>query len=681
MLEDGMLAPGEPLKEAIDPSNAALMDQELRKRLERMQAKLTKKQLKQMHRREKWLRRRLNAGRWNSLLIARDEVWEQYQQCQQAWAAETNPKNRQALKNAALRHAAAGRGLNAQIERLKPLADERAEVLARLEAHKSALAAELEDEENYQAFVRESEVWLGQIKAVFRNYPKLHHKGTDNEGRDFIIIPQISHVHILTDRIMYQVRTSEQGLLERMTGRWHSALPYGVNITDLMSEETLTNLSAFCNRVVTIERSKKGTTFYYVVSRLDSPDGIPDRVLFSRLWTWYPREIHFKTPWFAGMSANRKIEHFDFESYPHMLVAGSTKSGKSNFINQLIATIVQANSPDELRLLLVDLKGGVEFVHWQGLKHLLMPIVKRPDEVVPALKRIRTILDRRMELFEKVKIKNFSAYNAQAAPGSKLARLVIFIDEMATLVEQEETKVEADAMMATIASQGRAFGIHMVICTQRPSADVVKGWIKTNASLLVSGKMPHYNSSLIILGTDTAANIPSIAGRMVFSRGRDEIIVQTPLISDEEIARAVAISATYDDPDEREFDDAQAFLTAAASKHTFSEDDVIEMALTRLNGKLSPSRMIELIPDKTITEHMIRKLVARITEDGVGAELVYNGRRYRIGKLGKSYTLKPIDVPVEEAIDADYRAEDDADAPIEPETPSEEDESAEEEYA
>ncbi|MDX2137933.1 MAG: FtsK/SpoIIIE domain-containing protein [Chloroflexota bacterium] len=632
---EGLPGPGEPLRPAMDPSNEHLMEESLKARLDRIRAKLSWRERWRLKKRGRQLRHVLIRVRWNQLILERQTVWESYQQAKADLLTADNDA-RPAIIQRGRTLAARGREINAKIAFHQPTANAYADILARLSAHDAALAAEREEAENQRAFEREALVWQAQIKAVFRNSPRLHHSWTDSEGRAQMEIPQIEHVHLLTDRVMFQVKTSAQSIMERFMRRWHLALPYGVDVIDLMSDVTLENLSAACNRVVTVERSKKGTSFFYVISRLDSPDGIPDKVLFNRVWDWYPREQHSKTPWFAGMSANRKIEHFNFEDYPHLLIGGATKGGKSNFINQMIACLVQANSPSEVRLVLIDLKGGVEFTHWSGIKHALMPIIKRPEDVLSGMEKVRAMLDKRLALFEQKKVKNLASYNAEAAPGEFLPRVITVIDEMATLMEQDDIKGQVDKLLNVVASQGRAVGIHLVICTQRPSADVIMGWMKTNASLLISAKMPHYNASLIILGTDSAAKLPSIPGRMVFSRGRDEVVCQTPFISDSEIARAVAISSEYDDPDNSEIDDAAAWLSRLSPK--FGRDQVIQIALESLDGKLSPTRMMELVPPE-VSEHHLRRMISAIVEEGVGAYVDHCGQLYRLSKVGKTYKL------------------------------------------
>jgi hypothetical protein len=125
-----------------------------------------------------------------------------------------------------------------------------------------------------------------------------------------------------------------------------------------------------------------------------------------------------------------------------------------------------------------------------------------------------------------------------------------------------------------------------VIYTQHSSVDVLPGWVKTNMILRISGKMPSDSASRVILDTGTAATLPDIPGRLVFSIGRSEIVVQSPYISDEEIARAVSISRDYPDPQQIEYE-----ITPVPQKPEFSREDVLRLAISSYDGKLSPSEM------------------------------------------------------------------------------------------
>jgi len=166
----------------------------------------------------------------------------------------------------------------------------------------------------------------------------------------------------------------------------------------------------------------------------------------------------------------------DIKDMPHLLIAGATGSGKSVCINAMIQSLLYQNSPDDLRLILVDPK-RVEFTHYNGVPHLLAPVVFDVDKTISALRWSVAEMDRRFRLFQESGRRNIEAYNANPTNG-KLPYIVIFIDELADLMAQAANEVEA--AIVRLAQMARATGIHLVVATQRPSVDVITGLIKAN---------------------------------------------------------------------------------------------------------------------------------------------------------------------------------------------------------
>lgn len=638
---DDLPAPGEPLVPDVHEENLALLENEIKERARRLGGKLTPKEHKRLTRRYTQLWKKLKRANYNDLIKRRWRFWQLYQELiheyTQAKAAD-QPDRALIKKIAHYGRTAGGHGrkLNDAIAIYQPWADEFTDIARRLRAHDDALEYEKEDAANRAAFMREARVWEAQIKAVFRQSARLHHAWQDTKGHHYIDIPRIEQIIMKDDRVLYQIQTSSQNPIERLLGKWHSALPYNVDIHDLTCEETLENLAAGCNRVVTVERSKRGTNLFYAISRLDSPDGIPKRVLYSKVIDWYPVNDHAKTPWAAGVTNDRKAEYYNLEDNPHILIAGSTKSGKSNHLNQMIATFVTMNSPSELRLVLIDNKGGIEFTHWQGIKHQLRPMIKQAADVLPALQFVRGVMERRLSTFEAVKAKNLASYNAKVTHGDKLARIVVVIDEMATLLGLGELTNSIQNELRVISSQGRAVGIHVILCTQHSSVDVIPGWVKTNMVMRVSGKMPSHQASMVILDSVTAATLPNLPGRLVFSQGRFEVVAQSPYISDDEVARAVTLSQDFPDPDNREFESPDSIMP----KEKFTRDDLLDMALDDLGGKLSPSRIHERVGNEVATLRKLRFMVEDLIDEGLENGIMHRGQLYKLRKDRKSYIME-----------------------------------------
>jgi len=166
----------------------------------------------------------------------------------------------------------------------------------------------------------------------------------------------------------------------------------------------------------------------------------------------------------------------DLASMPHLLIAGATGSGKSVAINTLLASLLYRNSPQQLKLILVDPK-RVELTAYNGIPHLITPVIIEPKKTIAALRWAVYEMDKRYELLNVSGKRNISSYNA-SSKGSKLPYIAIVIDELADLMAVAANDVEA--AIVRLAQMARAVGIHLIVATQRPSVDVITGLIKAN---------------------------------------------------------------------------------------------------------------------------------------------------------------------------------------------------------
>lgn len=166
----------------------------------------------------------------------------------------------------------------------------------------------------------------------------------------------------------------------------------------------------------------------------------------------------------------------DLKRMPHLLVAGSTGSGKSIGLHSMALGFVYQNSPADLRLLIIDPK-RVEFTNYNGVPHLLAPVVTEVDKAINVLRWALTEMDRRFRLFAETSRRDITSYN-QNPPDGKLPYIVIIIDELADLMAQASNEIEA--AIVRLSQMARATGIHLIVATQRPSVDVITGLIKAN---------------------------------------------------------------------------------------------------------------------------------------------------------------------------------------------------------
>ncbi len=193
----------------------------------------------------------------------------------------------------------------------------------------------------------------------------------------------------------------------------------------------------------------------------------------------------------------------DLDRMPHCLVAGTTGSGKSVLINAFISSLLFRNSPDELKLILIDPK-RVELTNYNGIPHLLTPVITEQEKILSALKWSMAEMDRRYKLFQSVGVRNITGYNEMSG-FQALPYIVIFIDELADLMMFAPVEIE-DAI-TRIAQLARATGIHLVVATQRPSVDVITGLIKANIPCRIAFNVSSMIDSRVILDTPGAEKL------------------------------------------------------------------------------------------------------------------------------------------------------------------------------
>lgn len=229
----------------------------------------------------------------------------------------------------------------------------------------------------------------------------------------------------------------------------------------------------------------------------------------------------------------------DLAAMPHLLVAGTTGSGKSVCVNAIIASLLMHNTPDELRLLMVDPK-RVELTGYDGIPHLLAPVVVEMERVIGALQWVTREMDQRYHKFADLGARSITEYNehAESKGQRKLPHLVVIIDELADLMMLAPD--ETERTVTRLAQLARATGIHMVISTQRPSVDVVTGLIKANFPARVAFAVASGTDSRVILDQPGAERLLG-RGDMLFQApdAAAPVRLQGVFVSEHELLRLV----------------------------------------------------------------------------------------------------------------------------------------------
>ncbi len=229
----------------------------------------------------------------------------------------------------------------------------------------------------------------------------------------------------------------------------------------------------------------------------------------------------------------------DLKKLPHLLIAGTTGSGKSVGVNAMILSLLYKNPPEHLKLVMIDPK-MVEFSIYADIPHLLTPIITDPKKAIGALQSVAKEMERRYSLMSEYKVKTIDSYNEQAPNNGVEAfpYLIVVIDELADLMMTGGK--EAEFPIARIAQMGRASGLHLIVATQRPSVDVVTGLIKTNLPSRVSFRVGTKIDSKVILDTDGAQSLLGRGDMLFTPPGANALVrLHAPFATEDEIKKIV----------------------------------------------------------------------------------------------------------------------------------------------
>ena len=280
---------------------------------------------------------------------------------------------------------------------------------------------------------------------------------------------------------------------------------------------------------------------------VEIPNVIPAKVTLKEVLKAKEfRAVKSKLALALGRDVSGDPMAIDLEKMPHLLIAGSTGSGKSVCINSTICSFLFNNSPRDLRLLLVDPK-RVELTNYNGIPHLLSPVITEVDKTVSALKWAVWEMERRYKMFSESGKRNIVAYNAAPGPEGKLPYIVIVIDELADLMATSAKEVEGS--IVRLAQMARATGMHLVIATQRPSVDVLTGLIKANITSRIAFATASQVDSRTILDLSGAEKLLGNGDMLFIGSGINKPKrVQGCFISDREIEELIKYLEEREEP-------------------------------------------------------------------------------------------------------------------------------------
>ena len=311
----------------------------------------------------------------------------------------------------------------------------------------------------------------------------------------------------------------------------------GVKVSSIvrLSDDIALNLRA---KSLRIEAPIPGKAAIGIEVQNDSSDLVSIREMIE---SPQYQDASSKISFAVGEDITGKAVVADLKKMPHMLIAGSTGSGKSVCINSILMSILYRATPDEVKLILIDPK-VVELGNYNGIPHMLIPVVTDPAKASAALMWAVQEMEGRYKKFAKEKVKNLAGFNSKMLKESRteevMPQIVIIIDELADLMLVAAKQVEES--ICRLAQLARAAGMHMIVATQRPSVDVVTGLIKANVPSRIAFAVSSQVDSRTILDRAGAEKLVG-NGDMLFSPlgSSHPQRLQGPFVSDEEVAAVI----------------------------------------------------------------------------------------------------------------------------------------------
>lgn len=422
--------------------------------------------------------------------------------------------------------------------------------------------------------------------------------------------------------ICYRYRKSEKDLIEKGVRRVVFSLaitqpeaiwlridtsprkfPRGVSLAAINRPEILNDLSVSAERPVRFKQAGDGA--WLMIERDSGVFGIRN-VSFGEMLANWPEKSRKELLLPFGLTTNRRLIIESLIEFPHVLIGGATQSGKTTLTHAWICALAVKNPADKLNLVLIDLKGGVEYTRYKKLPHLWQSetrdgdmtngFIKDRNKVIPVLEALRFEVDNRLARFERAGgMQTIAAWNHYHRR-DPMPRIVVFIDELASLMLEPDLKKDAERLLADIGARGRAPGIHLVIATQRPEVSVVSGRIKGNIDCRVCFRVPDNTSSMVILDDISGSQFPEDTprGRYIYKYGNTRREIQGPWIGPGVIHDKVAGILTGD--------------VALQNDPTPDPEAIFAFALDEFGGAFPLNRLFKALRGKGVTDRYLRYL-------------------------------------------------------------------------
>lgn len=622
-----------------DPDNVELMQGDDSAR------PLPRRQLRQLKKERAALVAKLKAANYDQLNAKRESARRQFHnlhiELHNARAAGDNRRAKM-IYIRMKKYQAAYRKITRHLQPVAPQAARVREIRDRINEHREAIANDklnrllrkqlAHEVKTFADFLIDTWVRLGYCW-------RYHHK-----GREITESPKIETAVVTEDEIQYKVKVSSLGLL----GQTKHHLPNGVKGWDLIREETLKELEMATERQVTSPHTEDDEKYgfqngaWLIVGRMGLTGGLFNRIGLAPVMARYPADKKQRFPMPLGVKRGRVINWQYLTKHPHIFVNGTTGSGKSNLFNVIVSTFVRNHSPDDLRLILIDLKEGAEFNQYEKTPHIMGGVVTELPELVTIAHSLEYLRRERMKRFRSAGelINDIDSYNRIASPERRMPRVVVVVDEYHVISMNKEYGDPINWAFTQLATKARAAGIHLILGTQIAYNQAVPNMIKGNITLLLTGRLRTTGSSVATAGSNKATKLDALPGRMLCVDGIHEFPVQIPHATNDDIRAAIADAQHWPAPRPFELPDMN-FETGQSFDFTmpvFDESRLIATVIDELDCNLGARPIYDYVKENhNVTFSEVQALVAGVVDRGA---VEYEGRGYLVSAFRKGHILR-----------------------------------------
>lgn len=389
-------------------------------------------------------------------------------------------------------------------------------------------------------------------------------------------------------------------------------LPDKVDLLELASPRVTTTLAGSLMRPVAAvlgdlnEVRLSGASVYsglWFEVEIAGTLGIPNHCEFWRVVDQIEESAH-ALAFTLGYAENKRHIVRSLETLPHLLITGETLGGKSNGLNVIICCHISRNTPDTLRTLMLDVKGGgIELGHYEGIQHMILEVPDVPNGIartseqgLKVLQWVAAESEARMEEFTSHKLKKLSQWNKKY-PRRRKAYIVVYVDEVAELLDPEDRKLRKEvlSLIRKLASTSRAAGVHLVGALQTADRTNMPQTIKNNFPGRMAFAMADASASILAIGDGSAMNLSPV-GRAIWKHGRDRVTVQTPFVSNGDIEQIVENAKRGE-------------VTKMIKRSKVTPEEIIQWALEENEGRLPFAETFSQFGERTNKSELINILL------------------------------------------------------------------------